>query len=135
MTAKSPQFNGPIYPDEYRPGDSFWSVPLGRPPAETSARTSEDPADTKRNCVDLDGARINAAAPVLDLPGVGLDPDCLSTEERELIAEMRALPTVPHLAIRCFLVRGDLRLAQALYDQLCLGLGPQLVSQAGDDIG
>ncbi len=107
MTEKDRRQNIQVCPDVYRPDDRSWAYRRLRPATGRPA-----PGHPLR-C--LDG---------------------LTVDEQALTSALRALATVPHLAIRCFLVRGDLRLARALYDRLCLGPGPgQLIDQAGDDVG
>ncbi len=123
MTVPDKRFNIRVYPDEYRPMERLQATRRDGQLVETAVWPPRDLAGTE--------ATLKAVTPDADRR----DTDCLSTEERALIAEVRALQTVPHLAIRCFLVRGDLRLAQALYDRLVLDLGPEFMGQAGDDIG
>ncbi len=134
MTAKDKRFKIRVYPDEYRPGERSWSAPADHQRVDTFPQFRDTRAVPDMPGSDADTSQSQAALDAMDPAGDRPDPDCLSAEERDLIAEVRALQTVPHLAIRCFLVRGDLRLAQTLYDRLFLGLGPQFMGQAGDDI-
>ena len=134
MTARNKRFSSRVYLDEYCPGDGSWSASCDSQGGNTTPRFQADPAVTDMPESEADAPHSQTTLPALDAAGERRDPDGLSGEERTLLADVRALQTIPHLAIRCFLVRGDLRLAQALYDQLFLGLGPQFMSQAGDDV-
>ena len=49
--------------------------------------------------------------------------DGLSLGEQALVSNYRGLASVPHLATRCFVTTGDLRLVRALYNHFFLGVG------------
>jgi hypothetical protein len=53
------------------------------------------------------------------------DPEHLSIDEQRLASGLRALDNVQYLAVRCFILRRDPRLAQAIYDAIFLGLRPR----------
>ena len=49
---------------------------------------------------------------------VMIRPAGLSVEQLMLVDGYRQLPSVTHLAVRCFLLRGDMRLARCVADGL-----------------
>ena len=49
----------------------------------------------------------------------------LTPEECLLVVRYRDLNSVAALAIRCYILTGDLRLVRTIYDQVCLGIRPR----------
>ena len=63
-------------------------------------------------------------------------PDGLSVEQLMLVDGYRQLPSVTHLAVRCYLLRGDIRLARFIADGLSrrAAIG-QLDDKSLDELG
>lgn len=54
-----------------------------------------------------------------------LDEPLLTPDEGLLVTRLRDIGGVAVLAIRCYILTGDLRLVRAIYDQVCLGIRPR----------
>jgi len=51
--------------------------------------------------------------------------EVLTPEEDALLEAYRNLDSVPRLAVRRFVLSGDIRLVRAIYNQVCLGIRPR----------